>query len=125
MNGRYQLQFDKRSTPESIYFLHNVLFGRQKMSQRWSELKISVDDFFADCVKGRVELRSVSYRKAHDATGRGYIAVDGVTVWSMCSITYEIKENYRYRQKLDAGAPQGWETQKEVRKEMAAQGLYS
>lgn len=55
---------------------------------RWSALKSKVETFFAPSIKGRVELRSTSYREAHDQTGRGYITVDGEEVWNMCTLSF-------------------------------------
>lgn len=55
---------------------------------QWSRLKSQVEAFFAPALNGRVELRSTSYRGAHDQTGRGYITVDGKEVWNMCTLRY-------------------------------------
>ncbi len=54
---------------------------------KWSKLKNSIENFFADSVKGRVELRSTRYHKAHDHEGRGYITIDKKEIASFCSIS--------------------------------------
>ena len=50
---------------------------------RWSKLKQQVEAMFADEVRGRVELRTTRYEKAHDRYGRSWITVDGRDVLSM------------------------------------------
>ena len=59
---------------------------------QWSKLKKSIEYFFADSVKDRVELRSTRYHKSHDHEGRGYIVVDSEEIVSFCSITAWQKE---------------------------------
>jgi len=54
---------------------------------QWSKLKKSVESYFADSVKGRVELRSTRYKRTHDNEGRGYITIDKEEVASFCSIS--------------------------------------
>ena len=50
---------------------------------RWSKLKQQVERMFADGVRGRVELRTTRYEKAHDRLGRSWITVDGREVANM------------------------------------------
>jgi hypothetical protein len=50
---------------------------------RWSKLKQQVEAMFADSVRGRVELRTTRYGKAHDRFGRSWITVDGQEVANM------------------------------------------
>ena len=50
---------------------------------RWSKLKQQVEAMFADGVRGRVELRTTRYEKAHDRFGRSWITVDGREVANM------------------------------------------
>ena len=50
---------------------------------RWSKLKQRVEAMFADGVRGRVELRTTRYEKAHDRFGRSWITVDGREVANM------------------------------------------
>jgi hypothetical protein len=52
---------------------------------RWSKLKQRVEAMFADGVRGRVELRTTRYEKAHDRFGRSWITVDGREVVNMCN----------------------------------------
>ncbi len=67
---------------------------------KWSKLKKTIESYFADSVKGRVELRSTRYHKSHDQEGRGYITIDKEEVASFCSITawnseYKLAEEIR------------------------------
>jgi hypothetical protein len=50
---------------------------------RWSKLKQQVEAMFAEGVRGRVELRTTRYAKAHDRFGRSWITVDGHEVANM------------------------------------------
>ncbi|WP_404396270.1 hypothetical protein [Pseudoalteromonas phenolica] len=59
---------------------------------QWSKLKKNIESFFADSVKGRVELRSVRYNKTHDNEGRGYITIDKEEIASFCTISTWNKE---------------------------------
>lgn len=43
---------------------------------KWSKLKQTIEDRFADSVKGRVELFSTVYRKHSSDMGRGWITID-------------------------------------------------
>lgn len=58
------------------------------MIKRWSALKQAVEERFSSAVRGRVELRMASYRKAHDYAGRGYITIDGREVWQAASLAW-------------------------------------
>lgn len=50
---------------------------------RWSKLKQTVEAMFADDVRGRVELWTTRYNKAHDRCGRSWITVDGHEIVNM------------------------------------------
>ena len=50
---------------------------------RWSKLKQEVEARFADGVRGRVEMRTTRYAKAHDRFGRSWITVDGREIANM------------------------------------------
>ena len=52
---------------------------------RWSKLKQQVEATFADGVRGRAELRTARYEKAHDRFGRSWITVDGREVANMAN----------------------------------------
>ena len=52
---------------------------------RWSKLRQRVEAMFAEGVRGRVELRTTRYEKAHDRFGRSWITVDGREVANMCN----------------------------------------
>lgn len=72
--------------------------------RKWSNLKKRVESFFASSVAGVVELRAVSYNRAHDHDGRGYITVNGVEVWDMCTLKYYPKEVEKVYEQLGNGA---------------------
>ena len=55
---------------------------------KWSKRKKNVESFFADSVKGRIELRSTRYRGTHDEEGRGYITFDKEEIWNMCTLSF-------------------------------------
>ena len=75
---------------------------------RWTALKTAVERFFAPSLKGRVVLRSIAYRGAHDNVGRGVIVVDGDEVWNLCTLTYWAKEHNRLSERrAEHGAVQG------------------
>jgi hypothetical protein len=50
---------------------------------RWSKLKQKVEAMFAEGIRGRVELRTTRYEKAHDRFGRSWITVDNREVANM------------------------------------------
>ncbi len=50
---------------------------------RWSKLKQQVESLFAEPLRGRVQLWTTRYEKAHDRTGRSWITFDGREVASM------------------------------------------
>lgn len=60
--------------------------GKRK---RWSDLKKRVESFFADSVKGRVELRTTRYRAAMNRMGRAWVTIDGCEVASFCTFRAE------------------------------------
>ena len=64
--------------------------GMQGASMKWSKLKQRIEVGFADAVKGRVEVWSTRYRKAHDEFGEGWITVDGEKVHGIGSTRFLI-----------------------------------
>jgi hypothetical protein len=52
----------------------------------WSRLKSQVESRFSDKVKGRVELRSTRYRRAHDQDGRAWITIDKKEIINMSTV---------------------------------------
>ncbi|MEO0668616.1 MAG: hypothetical protein AAFZ99_11955 [Pseudomonadota bacterium] len=58
---------------------------------RWSKLKQRIEDGLADSAKGRVEVWSTRYRKAHDQEGEAWITIDGQRVHSMGSLTHLVE----------------------------------
>ena len=57
----------------------------------WTKLKKQVEQRFAPSVAGRVELRTTSYRHAHDFAGRGWITVDKAEVHNFCTHKYWVE----------------------------------
>jgi PcfJ-like protein len=60
---------------------------------KWSQLKKRIEDCLADSVKKRVTFGSVSYRKAHDQEGRGWIAIDGKQILDMATYSFYMEFN--------------------------------
>jgi hypothetical protein len=58
---------------------------------RWSKLKQRIEERFADCARGRVEVWNTRYRSAHDQEGEGWITIDKKRVHSMGSVTYMVE----------------------------------
>ena len=92
---------------------------------KWSKLKKNVESFFADNVKGKIELRSVSYNGTHDNDGRGYITVDGKEVWNMCTLQYYSKEYKKVTEQLNKGASNIGNAQTKGIAELDQEGTYS
>ena len=61
------------------------------MGMPWTKLKKQVEQRFAPSVAGRVELRTTSYRHAHDFAGRGWITVDKAEVHNFCTHKYWVE----------------------------------
>lgn len=60
---------------------------------QWSKLKSRVERFFAASVSGRVEVRTTSYRHAHDGEGRGWITLDGEEIGNFCTRKYWVERS--------------------------------
>ncbi|MEM6467235.1 MAG: hypothetical protein AAF679_12140 [Pseudomonadota bacterium] len=100
---------------------------------RWSKLKQRIEEGFAEKVKGRVEVWSTRYRKAHDEEGEAWITIDGGRVNSMGSLTYLVEwyERSRALQKerdcldhRDRERVEGYRAaQKEVETQLRAEGV--
>ncbi len=100
---------------------------------RWSKLKQRIEDGLADSAKGRVEVWSTRYRKAHDQEGEAWITIDGQRVHSMGSLTHlvewyersrELQKDrdcldYRDREQIDGYR----EAQIEVETQLRAEGV--
>lgn len=89
---------------------------------QWSKRKKKAEEFFSASVKGRVELRSTSYREAHDQVGRGYITFDKREIWSMCTLKFFATEYERINEVKDREGLAPYEAQKIAHKELAARG---
>ena len=57
---------------------------------QWSQLKSRIEDGFAASVKGRVEVWSTRYRRAHDKQGESWITIDGQKVVTMGTLRFQI-----------------------------------
>lgn len=55
---------------------------------QWSKLKQRIENGFADCAKGRVEVWTTRYRRSHDEEGEGWITIDKNRVHSMATLSY-------------------------------------
>ena len=86
-------------TAASISFSLTLRTRHQNLlGMRWSKLKQRFEDGLADSAKGRVEVWTTRYRKAHDQEGEGWITIDGQRVHSMGSKTQMIEFYERSRQ---------------------------
>jgi hypothetical protein len=90
---------------------------------QWSKLKQRVERFFAPSVAGRVELRATRYRGAHDATGRGYITVDGREVWNLCSLAFEKEERERIDRRMSETAVSARQAQLDITPGLQSEGI--
>jgi len=64
---------------------------------RWSQLKIQMESFFADSVKGRVELHVTRYHKAPDQYGCAWITIDKKEILDCSDMGFEFnwaRENH-------------------------------
>lgn len=78
----------------------NVVF------MRWSKLKQRFEDCLAESARGRVEVWSTRYRKAHDQDGEAWITIDGQRVHSMGTLTHLTEWYERSRQlQIDRNCP--------------------
>ena len=103
------------------------------LPMRWSKLKQQIEEGLADSAKGRVEVWSTRYRKAHDQEGEAWITIDGQRVHSMGSLTHLVEwyERSRALQKerdcldyRDREQIQGYrDAQKEVETQLRAEGV--
>lgn len=103
------------------------------LAMRWSKLKQRIEEGLADSAKGRVEVWSTSYRKAHDQAGEAWITIDGQRVHSMGSLTNLVEwyERSRALQKerecldyKDREQIQGYRgARKEVETQLRAEGV--
>jgi hypothetical protein len=77
---------------------------------RWSKLKQQVEARFAEGVRGRVELRTTRYEKAHDRYGRSWITVDGREILNMANfLVWQAVNDERDPARFEAGAFAGYE----------------
>ena len=99
--------------------------GRSKWGNRlaWSKLKAHYESQLADSVKGRVAIRSTSWRP-HKSPGRACIEFDGETVLDMCCFRQNNELWRRYSPRL-GDEVYSEELSREVRKEIADEGIFS
>jgi hypothetical protein len=91
---------------------------------RWSKLKQLIEDGFAESVKGRVEIWSTRYRRAHDQFGEAWITIDGKRLHSMSSLRFEIDrmeaaKSFEDQHGREAWIRGGWQT---CEQELASEG---
>jgi hypothetical protein len=70
---------------------------------RWSKLKQQVESRFAEVFRGRLELHTAHYRRAHDSDGRLWLTIDGREIASMCHFR---ASNARWRLASELGVAQ-------------------
>lgn len=92
---------------------------------QWSKRKKRVEGFFAEGVRGRVELRSTRYRAAHDDEGRGYITFDKQEVWSMCTLSFYSDEYERIEEISNREGLTPFEAQQIAHNELASEGKFN
>jgi len=80
---------------------------------------------FADSVKGRIELRTTSYRNDPDNFGRGYITFDKEEIWNMCSLTTMRREFLKCRELLALPVVPDGDIQDKVYEQFVEEGIYS
>ena len=91
---------------------------------QWSKRKKRVESFFADSVKGRIELRATHYRATHDQQGRGYITFDKNEVWSMCTLSF-YSDEYERIYKLVSDEVTPYKAQLLVHEQLKSEGRLS
>jgi len=112
-----------------------ALASSNSLAMRWSKLKQRIEEGLADSAKGRVEVWSTRYRKAHDRDGEAWITIDGQRVHSMGSLTHMV-EGYERSLALqkepdcldyrDQEQIQGYrDAQEEVETKLRAEGIIS
>lgn len=94
-------------------------------NMQWSKRKKTVEEFFSDSVKGRVELRSTHYRGSHDEEGRGYITFDKTEIWSMCTLSFYSIEYERIDEIVSREGITPYEAQKIAHETLAAEGKFN
>ena len=92
---------------------------------KWSKRKNNVESFFADSVKGRVELRSTRYRGTHDKEGRGYITFDKEEIWNMCTLSFYSIEYERIDEIVKRENITPYEAQMIAHDELASEGKFN
>jgi hypothetical protein len=75
---------------------------------QWTKLKKQVEQRFAPSVAGRVELRTTSYRHAHDSAGRGWITVDKREVHNFCTLKYCVEHSILASDIREANSATDW-----------------
>lgn len=91
----------------------------------WSKLKSRIEDGFADCIRGRVEVWNTRYRSAHDHEGEGWITIDKDRVHSMGTLSFFVA---RYERATRISAEENLTPQESWKKaevELASDGVLS
>lgn len=89
----------------------------------WSKLKSRIEAGFADCVRGRVEVWSTRYRRAHDEAGEGWITIDKTRVHSMGTLSFYTAQYLRAAQGPAAESLTANERWKKAEDALAAEGI--
>lgn len=92
---------------------------------KWSKHKKRVESLFSPSVKGRLELRSTSYRGTHDEEGRGYITFDKKEIWSMCTLKFYSIEYDKIKDIVERENVTPYEAQLLAHKELESEGKYN
>ncbi|VAX37021.1 hypothetical protein MNBD_PLANCTO03-1327 [hydrothermal vent metagenome] len=77
--------------------------------RRWSQLQKDIESRFADSIGGRLRLRCVGYRGAHDGDGRCYFTFDGKEIGNCCTLSSMVHRGGRFNPECHDGAiPLDW-----------------
>lgn len=77
--------------------------------RRWSKLQSTIEANFAAALEGRLRVRCVGYRDAHDADGRAYFEFDGEEIGNFCNLTAQFHAGGRHNPQChDTAMPLSW-----------------
>lgn len=68
---------------------------------QWSKLKVKLESFLCDKLKGRIGLHATVYRKFHDRPGRVWITFDKKEILSASDVTYAVQHEKLYQRIKD------------------------
>jgi hypothetical protein len=64
-----------------------------RLGMKWSKLKKSVEEFFCDSLKNRIEIHLTNYRAIHEPETRFWIVCDGEEIYNISKLKW-IQEYY-------------------------------